>query len=249
MLIAILNESKMVSNNDIEIMCKAIQIQLDTQFLPSWNLKSATVKFCKDIKSVPANSCIMNILDNTTQAGALGYHTEEQNGLIDGFIFAEPVLGNGGVVLYDPRNSQNVSVASVLSHEVLELIGNEHVNLFALGPEITANDGKIYNEYAFEMCDPVENTSYTINADGYNVSVSNFVLPHYFDVEAVLSSEVYFDYLKQLKAPYSMLTGGYLVIQQSGNSTQIFGEHMQDWKKEMKKSEFSRASRRMSSKK
>lgn len=37
-----------------------------------------------------------------------------------------------------------------------------------------------------------------------------------------------------------MTKGGYLIVRQSGNSTQVFGEHMKEWRKEQIKSEWYR---------
>src|SRR5260370_19123026 len=123
MLIGIINQSSLISNSDIDIMTQAIQIQLSLHVLPAWNMKSATIKFYADATKVPGYAWLITILDNSTQAGALGYHSEDGD-RIDGFIFVQPVLSNKGVVLYDPTNPQNVSVSSVLSLEVCEMVGD-----------------------------------------------------------------------------------------------------------------------------
>src|SRR5271165_3237443 len=100
MLIAILNESKMVSNNDIEIICKAIQIQVDSHFLPAWNMREATITFYSDKNQVPSNAWVIHIIDESPVQGALGFHEEEQNDKIDGYIMCNPILSNGGTVLH-----------------------------------------------------------------------------------------------------------------------------------------------------
>ena len=71
MLIAVINESTLVSNSDVEIMTQAIQIQLDLHVLPAWNMKAGTIKFYADPKKVPGYAWVVSMLDNSTQAGAL----------------------------------------------------------------------------------------------------------------------------------------------------------------------------------
>lgn len=242
-LIALVNHSTLVKNSDVDIIAHAIQKQLDLHVLPAWNLKSFTVRFYPDPKSVPNYAWTVNMLDNSTQAGALGYHSED-NDKIDAFIFAEPVLSNGGVVLFDPHNTQNFSVASVVSHEICEMVGDRYANFWVDGPPVKAQDGQTYSEYALELADPVEGDSYEIDVQigttTSKVSVSNFILPAWFNPQAKAPDNLPFDYLKKLHAPFSMTPGGYLIVRQDGNEQQIFGEKMPDWKQEMKKNDFYR---------
>lgn len=233
MLIAVINESTLVTNAQIDTMCKAIQIQLNLHVLPAWNMKAGTIQFYADKNKVPGYAWVVNMLDNSTQAGALGYHAVDSD-KVDAFIFAGPVLQNGGVVLHDPTNPQNVSVASVLSHEVCEMVGDRFANFWADGPGVVASDGQTYTEYALELCDPVEGNSYPIlvNVSGafVPVSVSNFVFPSWFNQEAT-SINAPFDYLNLLKAPFTMTAGGYMIVRQSGNYQQVFGEKVTPQKK------------------
>lgn len=223
MLIAVINESTLVTNDQCNLMCQAIQIQLNLHVLPAWNMKSGTVKFYADKTKVPGYAWVVSMLDSSTQAGALGYHSED-NDKIDGFIFASPVLNSGGVVLYDAHNPQNVSVSSVLSHEVCEMVGDRFAGFWSDGPDVKAHDGKTYNEYALELCDPVEGDSYDIMVGTQKVSVSNFVFPSWFNAQATAPLNMPFDYLGKLTKPFSMTPGGYLIVRQSGNYQQIFGE-------------------------
>jgi hypothetical protein len=203
-------------------------------------MKSGTIKFYADKTKVPGYAWVVNMLDNSTQAGALGYHSEDNN-LIDAFIFAGPVLQTGGVALYDAHNPQNVSVASVLSHEVCEMVGDRFAGFWSDGPDVKASDGKTYNEYALELCDPVEGDSYVITVGTLKVpvSVSNFVFPSWFNTEATDLNKP-FDYLGKLTKPFSMSPGGYLIVRQSGNYQQIFGEKVRPERQLQVKSEWYR---------
>jgi len=239
MLIAVINQSTLISDDQANSMCQAVQIQLTSHVLPAWNQQSGTITFYADQTLIPAGAWIVSILDNTTQAGALGYHSED-NDVVDGFIFAQPVLDNGGVVLYDSTNPQNISVSSVLSHEICEMVGDYYVNFWADGPGVVAADGQTYTEYALELCDPVEANSYTIDlGDGTLVLVSNFVLPTWFNPQAQ-ATDAPFDYLQLLSVPFSMTPGGYMIVRQSGNIQQIFGWKVSPEKKAEVKSEWYR---------
>lgn len=240
MLIALINESTLVSNTDCDVMTKAIQIQLDLHVLPAWNMKSATIKFYADKTKVPGYAWVVNMLDNSTQAGALGYHSLD-NDLVDAFIFAQPVLSNGGVVMvFDPLNSTQYTVSATLSHEVCEMVGDKYANGFSVGIQIPQG-----NLYAQELCDPVENDSYAITANGVNVAVSNFIFPSWLNPEAVPSKNMPFDYLKKLSAPFTMDAGGYMIVASLNNEGQVTAEHvfsesMPQWRRDYVKAEFYR---------
>ena len=241
MLLAVINESTLIKDSDVQLMTEAIQIQFDIHLLPAWNQKAGTIKFYSDKTKVPGYAWTISILDNSTQAGALGYH-EENGDKVDGFIFAAPVLQNGGVIFYDPTNPQNVSVSSVLSHEAVEMIGNRYAALWSDGPGVIAGDGHTYNEYAFELADPVEGNSYVVNVGTTLVNLSNFVFPSWFNIQAKIPENMPFDYLGKLTKPFSMTPGGYLIVRQSGNVQQIFGDKVPDIQKAHIKSEWYRQS-------
>jgi hypothetical protein len=229
MLIAVINESTLVTNEDVRKMTGAIQKQMSWHVCPAWNSKSISVTFYADKLKIPASAWIVTVLDSATVAGALGYHSLD-NDKVDGFVFVKPVLDSGGVVLHDPHNNQNTSVASVLSHEICEMFGDRFANFWADGPTIAQG-----SEYALELGDPVEGDSYDIILnDGTPVSVSNFILPVWFDPQAT-AEDAPFDYLKKLTKPFSMTKGGYMIVAKAGAVSQVFGEHMPQWKQEQKK--------------
>jgi hypothetical protein len=239
MLIAVINQSTLVTNDQVNTMCEAIQVQLNLHVLPAWNMRAGSIKFYADATKVPGYAWVVTMLDNSTQAGALGYHAED-NDKVDGFIFAGPVLQNKGVALYDPTNPQNVSVASVLSHEVCEMVGDRFAAFWSDGPSVVASDGQTYTEYALELCDPVEGDSYAITVNGTLVSVSNFIFPSWFNAEATTPLNLPFDYLGKLAKPFTMTAGGYMIVRQSGNVQQVFGREVRPEKKLEVKAEWYR---------
>jgi hypothetical protein len=239
MLIAIINQSTLVTNDQVNTMCQAIQIQLNLHVLPAWNMKAGAVKFYADPKKVPGYAWVVSMLDNSTQAGALGYHSLD-NDKIDAFIFAQPVLSNGGaVIVFDPNNPSQYTVSATLSHEVCEMVGDRYAGGFSQGPQVTAG-----NLYCQELCDPVENDSYAVNVGGTQIAVSNFVFPSWFNPEAT-AINMPFDYLKKLAAPFTMDAGGYMIVAsltKEGEVTakHVFGENMPQWRKDYVKGEFYR---------
>jgi hypothetical protein len=226
MRIAVLNQSQRVTDADVATMCAAVDRQVKQHFCPAWNRLPVDVFFAHS-RSDAEGSLVVVVLDKPDVDDALGYH-EETGDVPDGKIFVSPVLDNGGVVLCDVARPDKTSVASVLSHEVLEALGDPDTNLYADGPAIAQG-----SEYAVEVCDPVEADSYVVQVPdaptGTPVAVSNFVLPAWFDPES--PEGVATDYLALLKSPFQLRSGGYMVVRHGpGTEEQVLGMRYAGWK-------------------
>jgi hypothetical protein len=204
-------------------MVSAVATQVHDHFSPAWQIPPNPVTYLKRGAPSPAQGALLTIVDNPDQAGVLGWHTEGAHGVIYGYVFAAPVLDNGGQVL----TGATYTVAATLSHEVLETIADPHVNLWTTGPSDTL--------ISQEVCDPVENGSYEI--DG--VSVSNFVTPNWFDGQAAPGAPM--DYLGKVSQPFQMDKGGYFVHVKAGKPSQVFGEDVPGWRRDTKSHSHSRA--------
>ena len=228
MLIAILNQSTLVSNADAAIMTQAIATQVRLDAAPLWGRTPAAVVFYTDPSAVPAEAHGIAIVDTIQDQpqGVLGFHTEDQGGRLWGVVAAKPELDNGAHV-----TTGDWSVSSVLSHEVLEMFVDPDCNLWANNDKGSA--------YSFEVCDPVEAPTYTVK----NVSVSNFVTPCWFDPLAAKSSQ--FDKLGHLTAAFSILKGGYVVYESEGKEQQKFGDEFPQWRREMKSGPLARTRLRL----
>jgi len=228
MLIAIVNQSSLVSNSDAATMTEAIASQIRLDVAPLWDRAPAAVVFYTDTSAIPPGAHVITMTDTITDqpAGVLGYHTEDQGGKLWGIVAAEPELRNGGKV-----TTGDWSVSSVLSHEVLEMFVDPNCNLWS-------NDGK-GSIYTFEVCDPVEAPSYAVNG----VSVSNFVTPAWFDPLA--GPGAHFDKLGLLTAPFGILKGGYVVYARAGKEQQKFGAEFPQWRRDMKQGRYARTRRRL----
>lgn len=239
-LIGIVNLSSTVSDEDVKKMVIAVQEQLKNDVAPAWGRDYWFIMFYPDPKTISPRAYPIVIVDNDQTPGALGWHAE-RGGKPYGKVMADPVLQNGGVVLYDHANPSNISIASVLSHEVIETFIDPFINVWVDGPE--TGQGSCY---AMEACDPVESNSYAYKLGNMLVSLSNFVLPSYFLGDP--APGVTFDQMGILTSPFSLASGGYMVIRsEPGTETQILAATPPPaWKLEMKQHKFaSRTKARM----
>lgn len=214
---AVVNASTLVSDADAQTMWSACNLQLLHHVAPAWERVAMNSIFVKKGGTLPPGFYPIYLLDSPDVANALGYHTEDPNGLMYGRVFAQPVLQNGGTAL-----NGALSISSVLSHEVIEFFVDRHVNLWA-----DKGDGTMV---AYEACDPVENDSYLYHVGDTTgaivpVSVSNFVFDVWFDAQATKRGTPGWDWLGNCKAPLTMTTGGYEVVldTKTGQTSQVFG--------------------------
>jgi hypothetical protein len=229
-VITVVNKSTRCTDADVQTMTRACAAQVQQHAAPLWGQVPIPVVYAQNEQVAPPGSWVIAVLDDPDQARALGWHTENQGDLIYGRVFAAPVLDNGGAVL-----TGNLTVSSVLSHEVLETLVDPHVNLWASDGAVAA--------YAVEVADPVESDSYTIAVPGAgDVAVSNFVTPHWFDPQASTSEQ--FDYLGNVSKPFQMTKGGYVVLMKEGKQQEKFGDAYPEWRKATKKADTSRYARR-----
>jgi hypothetical protein len=163
----------------------------------------ATLASLAATDALPAGAWPIYLEDVCTLPGALGYHEDE----------AIP----SGRVGVQTCEDDGVAWSSCLSHEVLELLVDPYARL--------AGETSL-GWYAFEVCDPVEGT--TVYArDG--VQLENFCKPNWW----VEGSPGPWDYLCSLKAPLTLLAGGYATVQAPGsvNWVQINAEHVRPSKR------------------
>ncbi len=173
--------------------CATLQAFVTDHFAPVWNLPCQL-----KLSTVPAkNAWNMLYIDTADEADALGYH-EFLHGFPLGKIFVDTTLEDGE------------SVTVTATHELAEMLADPSANASVSGPKKM--------QYAFEVCDAVEETSFRIG----NAPVSNFVTPAWFENHAHPSGTK-FDYLGLTKKAFQLLPGGYMPVLKNGQWTQIFG--------------------------
>ena len=216
----VVNKSTLVKDADVITMCAAISRQILLDAAPAYGLQPTSVLFTHN---PPAGGAVIALVDTCDDPQALGYHTED-GGVPDGFVGCKPELDAGHKILTGPY-----SVASILSHEVLELFVDPHCNLWA-------DTGQGF-AVAYEVADPCQSDTYNVNG----VSVSNFVHPAFFDPAATAGSR--FDHLGLVTAPFQLRPGGYWVQMKEGRASQRFGDDVPDWMRTAKTIPASRGGR------
>ena len=232
MLIVVTNKSTLLTGAQADAMTAAINYQVAHHVAPAWNLVPPVVAFLQDATHVPAGTAVIGIFDDADQAGDLGWHTEAAGGVVYGRVFAQPVLSNGGEI-----TEGALTVASVLSHEVIETVGDSACDLWA--------DAGAGTAYARELCDAVESDTYIVEAANGSprVSVSDFLLPAWFDPDALPGSHC--DYLGLITTPFQVRTTGYTLTMTEGTVNQVFGEEYPEWRKATKTFPIARTARRL----
>ncbi len=223
MLIAVINKSTIISNEEVKLMVRGVAKQAREQAAPAWDMKSPRVVYRASEATAEPGSYKVLIFDDADLAGALGYHSDGPDGLPYGRVFVKIT------------QQHNLSVSGVLSHEVLEIMMDPQANYWADN----------WNEklsYALEVADPVESDYYNVDVDGTPVQVSNFVLPSWFDTLPPAGAK--FDWLGKLSKPFTMTKGGYVIVRDQVSERAVFGSTYPEWKKEMKLNSASRTKRR-----
>lgn len=207
MTIAVINQSTLVSDADVVRMTAAVDTQLYWHAAKAWNRSPLRMRFAGH-QPVTSDEWQIAILDTPDQAGVLGWHSEDA-GRPHGVVFANPILQHGGDACSTP-----LSVSSVLSHEALETMFDWTANLWA--------DDGAGHLWSYEVCDPCESDNYQITVGGVATTVSNFVLPAYFDAQA--TGRV--DWVGTCPGPFQLAHRGYaMTMNVSGQITQVRGDH------------------------
>lgn len=182
-----INASTVVTNEEAAKVVAALQIQVTQHFAPAWGY-GADLKFIVDGVTARPQAWQVVILDNSDQAGALGYHDLTSDGLPIGKVFAKTDKDNG------------LSWSVTASHELLEMLGDPGINLTVLRETL----GQLW---AYENCDACEadELGYLIG----DVLVSDFVYPSWFE-EFWGENDTQFDYCKKIQRPFQLLPGGYI---------------------------------------
>ena len=187
-LIAVKNLSTVVSDADLQAALPAFQTQVSRDFCGSgWGL-DATLQFFGKKAKLPDKAWLLGVFNDADQAGALGYHDLTKSGQPTGKVFAETTLRDGGLWTV------------TFSHELLEILADPNINLCAF-------DEEARRLYAYEVCDAVEADKLGYKID--NVTVSDFVLPGWFEPTHVTKGEE-FAFKSRVKKPFELLPGGYI---------------------------------------
>jgi hypothetical protein len=195
--IACVNKTKVLSLGvPFGKLTAALQKCYDRHFYPVWGFP---VKLYNTKKPKPTD-WLMLYVDTTEDATTDGYHDLTLHQRPVAYIFVKTVLENG----------ETMSLTA--SHELFEMVIDPIANLWA--------EGKGGREYAYEMCDPVEEDTFKV--DG--LEMSNFVTPAWFE-PFKHPRGTKFDHLGLLKKPFGMTKGGYVIRKHGGKVAFRFGSN------------------------
>jgi hypothetical protein len=194
-VIAITNESTVLTDDQVKAVLPALQRQCDIDFCGFWDVtcklefidRNGMIASDPSLSpGLPAGWWQIVMVDDPDQAGALGYHELSSQGTPLDKVFGRLDIQSGS------------SWTVTLSHELLEMLGDPWINWCAQG-----SDGKVY---ALEVCDAVE-------ADelGYEISgvlVSDFITPSWF--EPTEAERV--DFKRRISKPLELAPGGYISV-------------------------------------
>ncbi len=190
--ISLINESTVLTDEDVPPVVAALQKQVTNDFRPVWGV-DAELKVVAKGTPPPSGSWWLVLLDDSDQASALGYHDLTTEGLPVGKVFAGSDLKAG------------TSWTVTASHELLEMLGDPNVNLTVF----VQNSNSAGVLYAYEVCDACEDDSYSYEID--NIRVSDFVYPSWFESFRAEGS-TQFDRMSKIHNPLQLLTGGYIGV-------------------------------------
>lgn len=184
-VIAITNQSTVLSDAEVQAVIPALQKQVTDDFRPYYQ-QDCTLTFLSKDHPLTDGWWQIVIVDDPDQAGALGYHELSSQNTPLGKVFAKLDLQAG------------YKWTVTISHELLEMLADPWVNWVAMG-----SDGKLY---ALEVADPVEADDLGYEIDG--VQVSDFITPSWFEPTEFGR----YDFKFHLDARLKLAPGGYISV-------------------------------------
>jgi hypothetical protein len=210
--ITIVNIDARVTLTDTNRVAAAINTQLSRDVFPNW-WQSASVGVANPGTRVAGP--VVYLVHSVDVDGVLGYHDQTNAGVPMAVVSPEVSAALG----------EEWSVT--LSHEVIEMVGDPHADLYAIGKHPTANRDVFYWH---ELCDACQDDQYEIAG----VKVSNFLLPLYFtrDQEAGARN----DFLGLGVRSLGIRPGGYVGFYdpQTGQEYNVFADQRARDRQEVK---------------
>jgi hypothetical protein len=192
-IISVINASTVLTDGDVAPVVDALQRQVNEDWEPVWG-SDADLVFVPSTDLPDPATWWLSILDDSDQAGALGYHDVTSAGLPLGKVFARTDIING------------YQWTVTASHELLEMLGDPDINLTAF-VQTNNTTGTLY---AYEVCDACEDDSFGYdNGDG--ILLSDFVFPAWFE-SFLPPGGAQFDFRNQIQQPFELLPGGYIGV-------------------------------------
>lgn len=237
------NLSKKITDEEFDLIIGSNQLLIN-EFCNKWDKEiPKIVPWTKDVKT-DEKDWIMYLLDESSQGNnILAYHTQKSNAQVYGEVIVSNILRNGGCII-NPKDSivkddkpdkiydfkeqrrfqQISSVASALSHEIMETIIDPSCTILWLS-------NKTNVIFCAEVCDMVQENNVVVHYKGVDIYLSDFVCPSWLESYNTLGP---FNYRRTLNAPFTLDKGGYAIVYSNINSTTILGKKAKNISRRMK---------------
>ena len=190
--ISIINQSTLLTDEEVEQVVPALQRQISHDFYPVWGVDTE-LSFVPHGKRASKKTWWLVLMDNSDESGFLGYHDMTDEGHPMGKVFVKSDMDAG------------TSWTNTLSHELIEMLGDPDLTLCAFVHR--PNHGMYL--YAYELCDPCEADRYGYKIDG--TLVSDFIYPSWYET-FWQRGETEFDHRGHIKQPLEILPDGYMSV-------------------------------------
>ncbi len=205
--VAIWNRSTVLSDAQVQAAVPSFQTAVSRDFAPAWKT-DAMLAFVPKAGTPDPASWIIQILDDSTQRGMLGYHSVSATNVPDGFVYART----------DQQYGLNWTVT--LTHELFELLLDPYA-VACIFDQSSDTAGRIL---PYEACDACESDEWAYDING--TKISDFILPAWLD-SSLSAGSAKFDFCGRLTAPLSVGHNGYLsvcTVTASSGWTQVNGQ-------------------------
>lgn len=202
--LAIANRGTLIDDEDVVKMVLAVKKQVERDFWPHWGNGQPVPDIFQVLLDQPDPYAMQMVMltDNVDALGVgkLAYHYI-QNAKPYSVIFVQADLDAG------------VMPSVSLAHEIMEQLANPWLTRRLPGP------GGLY---PVEPGDPTQsdNDSYEIDSGLGPVSVSNFVLPSWFDP----NGKYPYDFRGLITKPFEVRPGGYAMVYDGKSWSNVYGQ-------------------------
>ncbi len=225
MKLLIANVSTKIGDAQLSKVVGAIAEQVSRDFTPEWHIRGTLSSERLDLGNKRARlntptDAVIYLGDQSQDPtrgvkDASGYHDTNHRNAPYGFVYL------------DVCAKTHDKWSSVLSHEVLELLGDPSATLSVSGPRPLHSHSKRQTAYYdLEVCDPTQGDEYEI--DG--VVVSNFVTRAYFGIPGGASAAT--NHLKLPLASFGVRPGGYFQYEDERGAHEVDGEEVTSARRE-----------------
>lgn len=208
--IFIRNQSTLMTDAEVREIMEALQIQVKRDFVNYWPIADVSLVFLDKTQPEVPGVWELVVLDDSDQAGALGYHDLTSTGDPLGKVFVRDDLKFGN------------KVSVTMSHELLEILVDPSINI---STELSSSTAASSSWYAMEVSDACEDDSFGYDieiASGKKITVSDFVTPRWFSES--YGQKMPYDFMKHITAAGQLLKNGYISINSGAGWSQILGE-------------------------